>query len=118
MKRYAWFLILTIIFFSACNNSGKLLEEPTIDQEKMAQIATDLHIIEAHLQNAPAKQRDSIKSLLYHQVYKIHNIDSTELLQNQKIYYQQPEMVEAIYGRILELLDEKEKKLDAMPKLK
>lgn len=112
MKRYAWFLILVTIFFSACHNSENTLQEPTINKEKMAQIAADLHIIEAHLQNSPAKQRDSIKSLLYYQMYKIHKVDSTELFENQQIYYQKPKEIEAMYGRVLEILDEKEKNLD------
>lgn len=85
---------------------------PTINQEKMAQIATDLHIIEAHLQNSPAKLRDSIRSLMYFQLYKIHEVDSTELIENQKMYYQNPKAVEKLYGRVLEILNEKEKNLD------
>ena len=44
-------------------------------------------------------------------MYEIHDIDSTELLENQKIYYQKPKEVEAMYGRILEILNEKEKNL-------
>lgn len=111
MKRYAWFLILVIIFLQACNSFEAEQETPTIDREKMAQISADLHIIEAHLQNAPAKQRDSIRSILYYQMYKIHEVDSTELFENQQIYYQNPKEVEAMYGRVLEILNEKEKEL-------
>lgn len=112
MKRYTWFLIFIIICLVACNNSETQQAVPTIEEEKMVQITADLHIIEAHLQNSPAKQRDSIKSVLYYQMYKIHKIDSIELLENQKIYYQQPKKVEAMYGRVLEILNEKEKNLN------
>ena len=78
----------------------------------MAQISADLHIIESHLQNSPAKQRDSIRSILYYQLYEIHKLDSTELFENQLIYYKNPKEIEKIYGRVLEILGEKEEKLD------
>lgn len=112
MKRYSWFLILSIILLQACNSFEPKHETPTIDREKMAQITADLHIIEAHLQNSVAKERDSIRNTLYYQMYKIHDVDSTELFENQQIYYKNPKEVEVMYGRVLEILNEKEKNLD------
>lgn len=112
MKGITWVFVITLIFFYACSNSGNDIGTPKIDREKMAQISADLHIIESHLQNSPAKQRDSIRSTLYYQLYKIHEVDSTELFENQQIYYQKPKEVEKMYGRVLEILGEKEEKLD------
>lgn len=112
MKRNGWFLIMMIIFLQACDDFEPKHEAPSIDKEKMAQISADLHIIEAYLQNSPATTRDSLKSLLYYQLYEIHDLDSTELFENQKLYYQNPSEIEALYGRVLEILEEREKELD------
>lgn len=113
MKRSGWFLIMMIIILlQACDNFEPEHETPSIDKEKMAQISADLHIIEAYLQNSPAVTRDSLKSLLYYQLYAIHDLDSTELFENQKLYYQNPSEVEALYGRVLEILEEREKDLE------
>lgn len=109
--RNSWFLILMVIFIQACDKFEPARQTPTIDKEKMAQISADLHIIEAYLQNSPATTRDSIKSLMHYQLYEIHEIDSTELFENQQLYYQNPSEVEALYGRVLEILEEREKKL-------
>lgn len=108
MKRNALIFVSIIIFISACSQFSSK-ETPTINREKMAHIAADLHIIESHIQNSQAKKRDSIRSVLYHQFYKIHEIDSIKLYDNQMIYYQNPKDIEEMYGRVLEILEEREK---------
>lgn len=107
-----WLVLISIMIFGvACNNYAPKHEKPTIPQEEMANIAADIHIIEAHAQNIPAKDRDSVKSIMYDQLFKIHKIEPDFFYENQQLYYKNPDAVEKLYIRVSEVLDEREKSL-------
>lgn len=97
--------VLTMTTFIACDGYKPNYAAPTINQEKMAAIMSDLHILEAHLQNVEAAQRDSIKNLMYDQLFRIHQIDTTEFYRNQKIYFSHSETVEPLYEKVLENIE-------------
>jgi len=104
-------LFIVIIVFSACDNYKPSYAEPTIGKEKMAKILTDLHIVEAHLQNIEAATRDSIRSMLYDQLFKTHEIDTVEFYENHKKYFSHSELIEPLYDDILLNIEEDIKEL-------
>jgi hypothetical protein len=109
MKSIWCILIILMVFGFGCNNYKPKYETPTIEKTKMADMVADVHIIESYIQNIDAKQRDSIKTVLYRELFEIHNIDTTEFYKNQQQYYTNPALVEDLYKDVLEKLNEKEK---------
>jgi hypothetical protein len=105
-------LFLMTIVFVACDNYKPNYAEPTIEKEKMAKILKDVHVIEAHLQNIEAATRDSIRNMLYDQLFKIHNTDTTEFYRNHKIYFSHSELVEPLYDDVLLNIEEEMKSLE------
>jgi hypothetical protein len=97
--------VLTISIFIACDNYKPNYAEPTVNQEKMAAMMVDLHILEAYLQNVEAAKRDSIKSTLYDQLFKTHQVNATEFYKNQKIYFSHSETIEPLYDKVLEKIE-------------
>jgi hypothetical protein len=108
MKSIWWILILLMVFGFGCDNYAPKQGKPTIEEAKMAEMVTDVHIIEAYLQNVGAKQRDSVKTVLYQELFDIYKIDTTEFYKNQRIYYNNPEAVEKLYEEVLNNLAEKD----------
>ncbi|NJN78963.1 MAG: DUF4296 domain-containing protein [Saprospiraceae bacterium] len=112
MKSNWWILTIIILFGFGCDNYMPKHSEPTIDKEKMAKMVTDVHIIEAYVQNVNAAERDSVKAVLYNELFEIYEIDTTEFYKNQRSYYNNPEVVEDLYKTVLENLEENDKGLN------
>ena len=108
MKRIWCILILLMVFSFGCDNYAPKQGKPTIEEAKMAEMVTDVHIIEAYLQNVGAKQRDSVKTVLYREFFEMYKIDTAEFYKNQRIYYNNPEAVEKLYEDVLNNLVEKD----------
>lgn len=105
-------LLVVIIVFSACDNYKPNYAEPTIDEEKMVNILTDVHILEAHLQNIEAATRDSVRNMMYDQIFKIHQIDTVDFYENHKRYFSHSELIEPLYDKILLNIEEEIKELE------
>lgn len=105
-------LLLLMIVFVACDNYKPNYAEPTIEKERMAKILTDVHLIEAHLQNIEAATRDSIRNMLYNQLFKIHKTDTTEFYSNHKIYFSHSDLIEPLYDDVLLNIEEDVKSLE------
>lgn len=104
--------ILMTLGFVACSDYKPNYAEPTIEEDKMALIMADLHILEAYLQNTDPSKRDSIKSLLYDQLFKIHQLDSTTFYKNHKIYFSNSKTIEPLYEKVLEQIEVEAKKIE------
>lgn len=98
-----------MVFGWGCDNYAPKQGTPTINTSKMSDIVADVHIIEAYIQNVDAKKRDSVKTVLYRELFEIHKIDTAEFYKNQRIYYNNPEAVEKLYEAVLKNLEEKDK---------
>jgi hypothetical protein len=107
-----WCILGTLMVFGCgCDDYAPKHGTPTIEQSKMADMITDVHIIESYIQNIDAKKRDSVKTILYHELFEIYEIDTTEFYKNQRSYYENPMAVEGLYKDVLEKLNEKEKEI-------
>lgn len=95
-----------------CDDYAPKHEKPTIAEKKMAEMVADVHLIEAYVQNVKAEERDSVKSVLYHELFEMYAIDTAEFYKNQRLYYEDPAKIETLYKAVLEKLDETDKGLN------
>ncbi|MFT5832644.1 MAG: hypothetical protein ACI97N_000257 [Cognaticolwellia sp.] len=113
MKSIWGVLTILIVFSFSCDDYKPKHGIPTIDEETMAKMVSDIHIIEAYAQNVKATERDSVKSVFYQALFKVYDIDTTEFYKNQRLYYENPVATEKLYEDVLKILDEKNKKEDS-----
>ena len=106
MKSIWWILTILIVFGFGCDDYKPKYAEPTIDEKTMAEMVSDIHLIEAYSQNVKASDRDSIKSVMYQALFEMYEIDTTEFYKNQRLYYENPVAVEKLYKEVLNVLDE------------
>lgn len=112
MKSIWRILTILIAFGFGCSNYAPEHGKSTIDEKKMAEMVADIHIIEAYIQNVQATERDSVKTILYHELFKIYAVDTAVFYENQRLYYENPAKVETLYKAVLEKLDETDKDLN------
>ncbi|MEN0002692.1 MAG: DUF4296 domain-containing protein [Bacteroidota bacterium] len=79
-----------------------------IEEEKLIQVLTDVHIAEAGLQNLRGAVKDSTAILYYNQIYSIHGITEDDFMQSIEILKQDPKRMNAIYTLVLDNLSVRE----------
>ena len=89
---------------------------PDIGVEQMAQIMADVHIAEAGISNFGAGERDTIAATLYGYIYDIHEVPESTYYANLQLYNNQPERLNLLYARVMEILGERKAELEGRAK--
>lgn len=92
------FFIIT--FSIACIKDQPL----PMDEEKLIKVLCDIHIAEAAMEPVTAKDKDSIATLLYQQIYTIHGVEQAEVDTALSFLKREPQAAEKIYLKVIEEL--------------
>lgn len=89
----------------SCSESSNRLGIP---EEEMVLILADVHLAEAALQNLRGTLKDSMATVYYNQVYKIHGIKESEFKASMEFLKDNPKVLDRIYLQVLENLSIRE----------
>lgn len=118
--RMRFYLILFFcfsVFFIGCTEDKRKIPAGIIPEHDMAELITDIHIVDGSLYNIPQVPDSMAKHGLglYLAVFKVHNTDSAEFKKSLKFYSTRPDILSEIYAGVNNRLD---KKLDSLKKIK
>ncbi len=105
MKNISLIFLFSLLFFSCKKN--EIEENASLNIEKMSEVLADLHLTEAHLQQVSLEKRDSLRSVLYQQVFRSHQVSEEVFYSCHAIYFKNPTAVDSIYSRVLFILENK-----------
>jgi hypothetical protein len=104
--RHFFITTLAITLF-ACLGMGCMEEpKPSLPQEKIVAILTDIHMAEAAGHRLFGEVKDSMLTIYYQQVYDLHGVQESEFLEDLDLLYQHPNQLEGIYEQVLERMNE------------
>jgi hypothetical protein len=110
MKRFKLF-ILALFFLSACKDDK--LPKGIIEEEKMIDIITELHVIDGYMSVLPYNDSIKIKAKnFYSSVYKNNGVTKYTYEKSLKYYSMDPIKLDSMYSQVLNKLDKKEKLLN------
>jgi Domain of unknown function (DUF4296) len=106
-----WRIILLIVGLVACSSDEK--PKNLIDEGTMANIMTDIHIIEAEINNLHLQHQDSsvyVYQKLKVKMLKKYNIDTAVFNASFKYYILNPDKMKPIYVEVKKKLENIKKK--------
>ena len=114
-----WRIILLVIGLAACSSEDK--PENLLDQDKMVNIMTDIHLIEAEINNLHLQHQDS--SVFMYQKLKVkmlkkYDTDTASFNASFKYYLLNPDKMKPIYVEVKKKLEEAKKKIVMTSKAK
>jgi hypothetical protein len=107
------FLILST-FFAGCQSESDI-PVGTIPEPKMAQILTDMHLLEALIGRLGLTSLDSSSVVTEHlklKIFKKYNTDSITYNRSYQFYSTNPAFLERIYEDVVKKLETRQKKKD------
>ena len=81
---------------------------PSLPEDKLIRVLTDLHFAEAAMTNIFGGVKDSLARTYYQQIYSIHGIDSIILQEQLTALRKNPEYMNMIYDKVVTGIEEKE----------
>ncbi len=106
-----WRIILLIVGLAACNSDKK--PENLIDEGTMVNIMTDIHLIEAEINNLRLQHIDSsvfIYQKLKVKMLKKYNTDTAVFNASFKYYILNPDKMKPVYAEVKKKLEAVKKK--------
>jgi hypothetical protein len=121
MKKFTGFflfLALTVLLLLSCNNNSSELPEYVLDQETMAMVLTDIHLIEASLQKKQNKGllAFDLAEIYYDTLVRKYSITRLQIDSSMVYYSRYPEIYDAIYTNVITNLSKKENEITESPK--
>lgn len=102
--------ILCMVFITGCNQNKH--PKDIIEQEKMIDIMTDLHVIDGYMSQLMYSDTRKISGKnLYAAVYNNHHITKQIYEKSLKYYSMDPVLLDSMYSKVEKEIDLKEKKL-------
>ena len=111
--RYLWTLLLGGWLAIACTNPTDRKPEGLIDEDKMADILTEVHMAEARVSRLGLTSVDSSQVAYKHmenRIFKQFGVDTAAYRKSYIFYSSHPENMEVIYKQVTQSL---QKKIDA-----
>jgi Domain of unknown function (DUF4296) len=111
-----WRIILLIVGLAACSSEEK--PKDLIEEGKMANIMTDIHLIEAEINNLRLQHQDSsifVYQYLKAKTLKKYNTDTATFNTSFKYYVLNPDKMKPIYAEVKKKLEDVKKKKMAAP---
>ena len=94
-----------LIFLTLIGTACQTEQELPIQEDKLIEVLADAHIAEAAVQSLPYLHRDSLVSLYYDQIFKIHNVSRSDFEQSLKMLEYNPDKMLEIYEQVTEHLN-------------
>lgn len=110
------FFLLTF-WLTACGSNTK--PEDLIPEDKMAKVLTEIHILEAQINNLHFQHEDSsvyIYQKMKVKLLKTFDLDSATFKSSFKYYTLNPDKMKGIYTEVKKLLEAKKKVIEAKKK--
>jgi len=113
-------VFLGIICFLGCKEDLK----PTLSDDKMVDVLTDLHLAEAAMLTLNKRIKDSVYLVYYKQVFEIHDVKDSVFFKDLELIRKDPVWIAKIYEEVvinIEQMDvkkEKGTKEEDTPKIK
>lgn len=100
-------LLWIMVLFTACKEtvSPTPFLEPDISEEKMIALLLDVHLAEAATQTEKSNKKDSLLHLYYQDVFRIHNISKEDFERNLEAWFDNPELADKLYEKVVESLN-------------
>jgi Domain of unknown function (DUF4296) len=100
IKYYSFF---TLLFLTQCRQSVKF----PVNEIKMAEILTDIHIAEAAVDNESGDMKDSITRLYYPQIFEHHGIKQWEFDSTMSMLSTKPIIMNRIFKIVIDNIQKK-----------
>ncbi|MEM1322193.1 MAG: DUF4296 domain-containing protein [Bacteroidota bacterium] len=107
-KTFGVLFFLLAFFFTACGPK----EDERLPDDRLINLLADIHLAEAAMQQAYKETKDSLAGVYYEQIYTIHKVSEAQLEAELKYLQSHPDLAEAIYGQVLEVLNERDLRND------
>lgn len=116
MRFYLILFFCVALVITSCKND-KNIPADVIPEHEMAELLTDIHIIDGSLYDVPQIPDTLSKHGLgmYINVFRIHHVDTTLFNKSLKFYSTRPDLINEIYTGITKRL---QKKIDSLQKIK
>lgn len=106
MQRLLFILLSLFFFIVSC---GKQKPSGVLSEHKMGELLTEVSLIDAYLNTLPIDSGRKVMPVLYGNIFKEFDIDSTQFKYNLDFYYGNPKLTEKIYTVVEGKLREYEK---------
>ena len=107
MAKYFYFTLLVAFIFSlSCSQEADLF-----DNEKLADILTDMHIAEVAIKRSSNELNDSIQNLYWENLERIHKVDREEIKRQVELLNYHRERQSEIYSLVTQKLQAIEKEI-------
>jgi hypothetical protein len=101
--------MLILVFFACSNPQAPEGETDILDKDKMAEMLTDLQLVESVIRISAAEQETNVDSIDYNTaVFERHNISREQFERSMEYYTQHPDQLEEIYDQVIVKLSEKQ----------
>jgi len=99
-----------MMLFAACKKTSPPVTflQPDLAEDKMIAILLDIHVAEAAVQMERANKKDSLLHLYYQDIYRIHNITKEDFERNLEAWFDNPEVADQLYEKVIEGLNKSE----------
>ncbi len=107
-----YFSLISLIFLftiTACNSDTSL---SFAEKQKFQSVFLDILIADSAVENAPLRQRDSLKKVYYQQIFKLHDMTEQDYTSYTDRLYDNPGQAQEIYATILDSLNRLKEILD------
>jgi Domain of unknown function (DUF4296) len=114
-----WRIILLIVGLAACSSDEK--PKNLIDESTMANIMTDIHILEAQINNSRLQHQDSavyVYQKMKVKMLKKYNTDTAVFNASFKYYILNPDKMKPVYVEVKKKLEDIKKKTTAASRVK
>lgn len=107
-----------ILMFSIILWSCKKEVQPTLSDDKLVAILTDLHLAEASFMTLNQNVKDSIYKVYYQQIFEIHEVTDSTFFKDFELLRRNPKKLEKVYKNVIEEIEQIDvkKKEDNTPK--
>jgi Domain of unknown function (DUF4296) len=104
LKTKYWIFSLFVLILSGCDPIPISYTEPSLNNEQLAKILIDIHLVDAKLLLHPGTNPDSLATELYTSVFNKHQIKSADFQQSMNAVLLNPKQSTAIYKVVVDSL--------------
>jgi hypothetical protein len=110
LKLHLWSLLVSIWLVSACMAPEDQRPDDLIDEDRMADILSEIHIAEARVSRLSLRSIDSsniVYKRLENQIFRKFKVDTATYRKSYVFYSSHPVDMEAVYKKVTEKLTNK-----------
>ncbi len=97
-------VLLFALLLVACKGEEKQQVKLPIPEDQLVKVLVDVHLAEVAGQSLLGPERDSLEAVYYHQIFRIHRVDSAAFFQSVDLLLDEPELAKEVYDKVLEVL--------------